>query len=503
MTTDDVHGGETVAPAAAIDRAEALNHSRPIRWDRVMAGPAGIALLDRLTSILTAAEDRKKARRPKDAEAFRAALQALAVDLFVVAKADPTLFLAYSRNNNDYRPTRYRDPLITVTNVTSVADLLMSQGLAEGAPGFYRRVPFDDTGAGTGRRARLRATSALVALFEAAGLTPRAIGFSDADETIRLKGRASAGRTKPLTEYDDEGETDGMRADLARINALLSHTMIDLEGEASERDGAEQEEVERDDRSDMHDRSAVRLHRVFNEDWHSGGRFYGGWWMALGKEDRARLLIDGETTVELDFKAMHARLCYHLQGDQAPKGDLYVLTETSRLDRDWVKGGVTRLLNTPAGKTPRDPFGLGTSRWRSVLQAIETTHGSIAGWFRAGRGLELQHVDATIAGAVLVGLARRGIPCLPIHDSFIVPASQERALGEAMFLAYREEVRRRGGIAAWPHISGWSSVTELEVHRSLEGHPHPQSPQRSDEQDRGGVEEVGTAANLAATQYHN
>jgi hypothetical protein len=499
----DARASQTVSEEPSAGRREALEHSRPIRWDRVIIGASGSSFLDSLTAVLTVSETRKKARRPKDAEAFRAVLQAVTADLFVAAKADPTLFLAYPRNNNDYRPTRYRDALITVTNVTVVADLLVSQGFAEGVPGFYRRVAFNETVAGTGRRARLRATPALVDLFEVAGVTPRAIGFSDLGEAIRLKGRAPTGKTKPLTEYDDDGETDAMRADLASINALLIDTMIDLEGDASEGDGAEQKEVERDDRSDMHDRSAIKLHRVFNGDWRSGGRFYGGWWMALGKDDRARLLIDGETTVELDFKAMHARLCYHLQGDQAPEGDPYALPEPPRLEREWVKGGFTRQLNSAAGKTPRDPFGLGTSRWRGVLRAIETTHGAIAGWFRAGRGLELQHVDATIASAVLIGLACRGIPCLPIHDSFIVPASQERALGEAMCLAYMAEVRRRGGAAAWPHISGWSSVAEVDVHRALESDPRPPSPQGFDEQGRVGVEGVGTAANLADTQYHN
>ena len=69
-------------------------------------------------------------------------------------------------------------------------------------------------------------------------------------------------------------------------------------------------------------------------------------------------------------------------------------------------------------------------------------HAPIAGAFGTGIGLVLQRMDSAIAMEVLADLSvGRGIPVLPIHDSFIVEASQEDVLREAMERAYGMVVR--------------------------------------------------------------
>ena len=35
-------------------------------------------------------------------------------------------------------------------------------------------------------------------------------------------------------------------------------------------------------------------------------------------------------------------------------------------------------------------------------------------------------------------MVKEGVPCLPIHDSYIVPAKYEDLLGEVMIEAYRK-----------------------------------------------------------------
>jgi hypothetical protein len=63
----------------------------------------------------------------------------------------------------------------------------------------------------------------------------------------------------------------------------------------------------------------------------------------------------------------------------------------------------------------------------------------------------------------------RGICCLPIHDSFVVPRSAEFVLGQTMFFAYRGQLSRWTEARAWPVIAGWSSAEmEQKVMKSID-----------------------------------
>ena len=73
------------------------------------------------------------------------------------------------------------------------------------------------------------------------------------------------------------------------------------------------------------------------------------------------------------------------------------------------------------------------------------------------RGVELQRIDSDIASSVLVYLRHRGICCLPVHDSFVVPASAEFTLGQTMALAYQAKLTDHTDVRAYPAIKGWSS----------------------------------------------
>jgi hypothetical protein len=126
-----------------------------------------------------------------------------------------------------------------------------------------------------------------------------------------------------------------------------------------------------------------------------GGRFYGGWWQNISKRDRRRLLIDGEATVELDFKSYHSRLCYHLEGRPLPgDADPYALPGLEGDEfRDLIKVGFNQLLNASPQVQPKPPLsakklpdGLD---WAGLLERIEQAHVPIRHWFRSGRGVEL------------------------------------------------------------------------------------------------------------------
>ena len=466
-------------------RAADLGSSRQLDLDRMALSEDGRAAIEHLLERLEADEGRKRKRRADDRHRLRATLEAIVLDLYALAKARPGDWLAYSRNKTSYtEKSRYQTPAASQRTVTASADFLTRAGLAEHAPGYYERIPFATMTAGRGYRSRLRTTSALIGLLEDKyGLRPADVGFRPGAEVVRLKGKAR-GRTgpKPLLEYVDTDETNHMRESLRRINALLQEAELSLdEAAVAAAHGAHEDdavELQNEERPFAGDFSARRLYRVFNNgSWKEGGRFYGGWWMAVHKAMRPHILIDGEPTIELDFKGLHPRLCYHMAGRPlAEESDPYAV---ANYPRDLVKKAFNQLLNSTPEMRLRAPAGadkaLKGAPYRNLLAAVQEAHRPIQDWFRAGRGLRLQNWDSRIAKKVLDFLSRRGIVALPVHDSFIVQRRHERVLGETMSLAYRGLVSTLTDRPALPVIRGWSSrAVEEDVQGRLldaEGRP--------------------------------
>ena len=48
------------------------------------------------------------------------------------------------------------------------------------------------------------------------------------------------------------------------------------------------------------DYTRIRLYRIFNEDFTSGGRFYRGWWQNIPRDLRQYITIDGEPSPLLE-----------------------------------------------------------------------------------------------------------------------------------------------------------------------------------------------------------
>ena len=84
------------------------------------------------------------------------------------------------------------------------------------------------------------------------------------------------------------------------------------------------------------------------------------------------------------------------------------------------------------------PFDITDDSLRRCLQKFKDVHKPIAKYLNTGIGLKLQNLDSQIAERVLMAMTERQIPCLPVHDSFIVPARHEAKLREAMMRSYME-----------------------------------------------------------------
>lgn len=431
----------TTGPRQPFD-GEELNNSRPMLWDRTF-GAAGEAAVQALMDELEAGEKpRQRARTAASRAHMLATLDAFLAGLVATWAKEQALFLAYSRNRNDYLPNRYTRPGITRATATAVADFLVSAGYVDHAAGYRDRTPNPFGGPGAfGRRSRIRARGAMLDRLASFDVSSADVRQRSNLELVRLKGPPKQrGAAKPPLDYKDTPETRKMRTELEAINRLLSSTVITLPGPMPALDATEGAE-------DQAQPGDQRLYRVFNNgSFNQGGRFYGGWWIGLHKADRPRLCINGEAVVELDFVALHPRLAYDLAGQPLdPDDDPYALSgRLQEVPRDLRKRAFAQLLNSsgnilaPPGVVAQLPRRVS---WKEVVEGLEQRHAPIAGWFRKGRGLELQAVDACIAASVVFRMTKSGVACLPVHDSFIVPTTHCTMLEEVMATSYRSVVR--------------------------------------------------------------
>jgi len=246
-----------------------------------------------------------------------------------------------------------------------------------------------------------------------------------------------------------------------------------------------------------------RLHATYTGNFEHNGRFYSlrGGHQSLAKAERATICFDGQPTVELDYGGLHVRMLYHLAGDDYPlssdpygdvlepmgknsrrlfarfpglRGDLKTTLlallmgrkasakveidrASFRLFRSWIK------FTGAARATERDRCNQRAQTWAKaglldsspspsaalVLRAIRKAHAPIARYFSSAISLKLQHLDAKIACNVLVELMRddraESIPCLPMHDSFIVAREHSGALRRAMEIAYQQVMEQETG----------------------------------------------------------
>ena len=76
--------------------------------------------------------------------------------------------------------------------------------------------------------------------------------------------------------------------------------------------------------------------------------------------------------------------------------------------------------------------------WRDLSQRILDKHHAIEDAFYTGQGLSLQLIDSQLAEQIMLHFANKGVPVLPVHDSFIVAAQHEQELVAVMKRVFAE-----------------------------------------------------------------
>lgn len=213
-----------------------------------------------------------------------------------------------------------------------------------------------------------------------------------------------------------------------------------------------------------------------------GGRFYyigSGNPQSIKSEMRQLILIDGEPTVELDYKAMHPALLAEMNniiwGDGFDPyhglSELGVTIDEKQLEgyrvmynprynpiRNLSKIALLYAINCRSMKQAcailektfvedsiksvefRKFFGIECVDTEMVFEDLRVANNNIAKYFFSDVGIKLQRTDSNIAEKVLTKCIDAEVPVICVHDSFIVKRQHHGFLNNVMKLSWLEEM---------------------------------------------------------------
>ena len=193
-----------------------------------------------------------------------------------------------------------------------------------------------------------------------------------------------------------------------------------------------------------------------------GGRFYGTSYQGESQKARSGILINGFETVEIDYSAYHLGMLYNLE-NMSVSNDAYDLYGDNQLLRKSVKLMFNMLLNSKNKQIAISAFNWklnqkysnpekqqkmldinselkkNSIKAKDILQKIEDNHPTISKYFNTGFGRNLQRMDSDIANGIMNRMIKLDVPCLVIHDSFIVPNNHADKLESIMRDEYKKK----------------------------------------------------------------
>ncbi|MAE50206.1 MAG: hypothetical protein CMH27_00170 [Micavibrio sp.] len=391
---------------------------------------------------------RKNKRANVPNRRFKAAVRSIILNVLQVHEIKSAdVFLAVSRDANTYLGTdRYAphdmgyDPFIDAFNG------LIRQGYT-----IIEHEGYYDHREHTGSTTRIAASEDLLDLYkelkgdEHISFITRKICKDEKDETIILKGELP-NRPKVIgkLQYKDNKFTENARNNLRRINKLFEKHQIKLDCDEATKaalmTALGRKAIYDTEQVRFIDESAVKLYRIFSDgQFNRGGRFYRGWWQQVPKDFRKYITIDGQPTVELDYSRYHISILYTQLG-LIPEGDPYDIHP--KVHKDVIKYAINAMLNAKSIVREHEDFNPDACgmTWEKLIKLIEDKHKPIvdSGRWNTGYGLTLQYIDSQIAEEIMLHFVKQKVPCLPIHDSFIVPKSYENELRGMMERVYRK-----------------------------------------------------------------
>jgi hypothetical protein len=203
--------------------------------------------------------------------------------------------------------------------------------------------------------------------------------------------------------------------------------------------------------------------RIFsNSSFAQGGRFFRGNILNIENKkskDRLRILIDGESVVEVDYTSLHLFMMAEKLGCVDKLGSdpyLMPLTPTQKMNeanRDLIKFSINTMLNCTSRlqatqainkhfqSVPDKSYDF--TRGGDVVKAIFNAFPDFKDKFCSVNctGLELQNDESWMTHYVANVMSTLGLPFLPVHDSGIVRKSDLDTLIELMSSAYKSVLK--------------------------------------------------------------
>jgi hypothetical protein len=183
--------------------------------------------------------------------------------------------------------------------------------------------------------------------------------------------------------------------------------------------------------------------RVFTSDHKKHGRFYCAAQNIPGSA-RLQMTLDGHQVVELDFVSMHVALAYNLCGARL-EGDAY---EIPGFTRKQAKLGLLTAFNattleaaTAALTDSREGKAVFAGRQEAarLLAELRARHAPIEKMLCSDAGMRLMNLDSRIMLTAVDRLIAKGIQCIPVHDSLVVPEQHESEAREALNFGWRTQ----------------------------------------------------------------
>ena len=242
---------------------------------------------------------------------------------------------------------------------------------------------------------------------------------------------------KDWVNVEQTKEVKNIQESLYKINSFLSKQCITLDLNDKQLSELVNTVTNREQDAELFDLRRIQLVRIFSRgSMGKGGRFYRGWWQGIPSIHRPHIRINGKKTIEVDYSGMHLRMLYALCNIEFPYDkdpyDIGLEDWKGKEDprRKTIKKAFNAILNDEEGTyklKAEDETVLGLSN-DEFHQKLKDTHPKIYEEIQSDIGLRLQKLDSDIAEDVLLQLTSLSIPCLPVHDSFIVTASNELLL---------------------------------------------------------------------------
>ena len=393
----------------------------------------------------------------KPKRTVKESLRVLILDLYVKWLKDPSLSIGFSKTKSSYKVGSRYNGLYIPEKIIEVEALLVDAGYIEELPHFHSRA-----GQGRSYTTRIRHTQTLTELFRELTINLHDIDTHTNEECIILHDKyvddPDDDNNRKIEYKDEELSSDDLvlvntiRDQLRSYNNLLKHTFIDIPSYTSStftRTIKNGPYAGRKQTISLGPDNKFVI-RVFNGGhagkWQRGGRFYRGWWQQIDKEDRCKIYINDQPTLEVDFKAFHPNLLSNelgvkLSGDPYDLGKLVLpdVITTREEQREYVKLLVLMGINADSDKKAHRAFRnsdredkLGQSltdiQLGLLLDAFIDKHPQFKGVLNTGQALRLMNIDSQIANMVLDHFTNKNIPVLCIHDSFIIQYDKEPEL---------------------------------------------------------------------------